>query len=141
MSQGALPGPPGSAPDAFFEFDNEGSLKMTTGKRLAGLLLLTTALAWPGVGLAQETGPGAQNTAADQEGAAQPGESAPPEEAPPEDTDISVPGGAIIVTGRVTRDPTRNSSQVLSVLSTEQIARTGEGNIAGALGRVTGLSV
>jgi hypothetical protein len=45
------------------------------------------------------------------------------------------------VTGRVNRDPTRNSSQVLSVLSTEQIARTGDGNIAGALGRVTGLSL
>ena len=30
---------------------------------------------------------------------------------------------------------------MLTVLSSEQIARTGDGNIAGALGRVTGLSV
>jgi hypothetical protein len=47
----------------------------------------------------------------------------------------------IIVTGRINRDPTRASTQVISVLSSEQIARTGEGDIAGALGRVTGLSV
>src|SRR5690606_38395717 len=55
--------------------------------------------------------------------------------------DISVPGGEIIVTGRINRDPTRSSGQVISVLSSEEIARTGEGDIAGALGRVTGLSV
>ena len=35
----------------------------------------------------------------------------------------------------------RATTQVISVLSTEDIARTGEGDIAGALGRVTGLSV
>jgi outer membrane receptor protein involved in Fe transport len=35
----------------------------------------------------------------------------------------------------------RSSTQVISALSSEQIARTGEGDIAGALGRVTGLSV
>ena len=35
----------------------------------------------------------------------------------------------------------RNTPQVISVLSTEDIARTGEGDIAGALQRVTGLSV
>ncbi|WP_228242589.1 TonB-dependent receptor domain-containing protein [Porphyrobacter sp. GA68] len=57
--------------------------------------------------------------------------------------DISIPGagGEIVVTGRRVRDITRSSTQVISVLSTEQIARTGEGDIAGALGRVTGLSV
>jgi len=106
---------------------------MTTGKQLAGLLLLTTALTWPGTILAQETveEAGAGVESADQSGA----------ELPPEDPEISIPGGAIIVTGRINRDPTRNSTQVLSVLSSEQIARTGEGNIAGALGRVTGLSV
>jgi outer membrane receptor protein involved in Fe transport len=35
----------------------------------------------------------------------------------------------------------RNTSQVVSVLSSEEIARTGEGEISGALQRVTGLSV
>lgn len=107
---------------------------MTTGKQLGGLLLLTTALSFPGVALAQDTAAnsGQQNpVSADQ----------PVEEPVLEETDISVPGGTIVVTGRINRDPTRNSSQVLNVLSSEQIARTGEGNIAGALGRVTGLSV
>ncbi|MFC4256738.1 TonB-dependent receptor [Altererythrobacter xixiisoli] len=107
---------------------------MTTGKQLGGLLLLTTALSFPGVALAQDTAAnsGQQNpVSADQ----------PVEEPVAQETDISVPGGTIVVTGRINRDPTRNSSQVLNVLSSEQIARTGEGNIAGALGRVTGLSV
>ena len=35
----------------------------------------------------------------------------------------------------------RSTTQVISVLSREDMARTGEGDIAGALGRVTGLSV
>lgn len=123
---------------------------MTTGKQLAGLLLLTTALTLPGVALAQgsagEANAGAQSAISpDQggdEGQLQDGEVLEqPGDATAEDADISVPGRAIIVTGRVNRDPTRNSTQVLSVLSSEQIAKTGEGNIAGALGRVTGLSV
>src|SRR5690606_36311624 len=117
-----------------FLLDYEGPIKMTTGKRLAGLLLLTTALAWPGMAQAQETD---TDTDTDTQAVVpdQPGDELE------SDTEISIPGGAIIVTGRVSRDPTRSSSQVLSVLSSEQIARTGEGNIAGALGRVTGLSV
>lgn len=102
----------------------------TTGSRLAAAFLFSTALTVPGLASAQDAG--AANT--------------PPAEVDPqdeqfEDPDISIPGGAIIVTGRINRDPMQNSSQVVSVLSTEQIARTGEGDIAGALGRVTGLSV
>lgn len=64
-------------------------------------------------------------------------ETAPVEEA----VDISVPGGEIVVTGRRDRNLEKASQQVISVLSTAEIARTGEGNIAGALSRVTGLSV
>src|SRR5690348_6585065 len=114
---------------------------MTIGKQLVGLLLLSTALTHPGVALAQDA---PADTAAPAEG---PQPAADGAEQPADDTfadeqDISVPGGDVIfVTGRVNRDPTRGSTQVLSVLSSEQIARTGEGNIAGALGRVTGLSV
>ena len=59
--------------------------------------------------------------------------------------EISGPGAdlgeEITVTGRRGRDVVRQAPQVLSVLSTEDIARTGEGDIAGALQRVTGLSV
>lgn len=111
---------------------------MTTGKQLAGLLLLTTALTFPCAALAQAAAqvppaPSQDNPAED--------ESAPSGEDVGQDTEISVPGGEIVVTGRINRDPTRSSTQVLSVLSTEQIARTGEGDIAGALSRVTGLSV
>lgn len=136
---------------------------MTTGKQLAGLLLLTTGLTCPGVAFAQGTTgdatAGAPGSLPTQQGAVGAPDAVPgaddgqepagqatgaqdrPADEFPEDADISVPGGEIIVTGRVNRDPVRNATQVLSVLSAEQIARTGEGDIAGALGRVTGLSV
>jgi len=118
---------------------------MTIGKQLAGLLLLSTALTHPGTAFAQDAAgdaPAAVDQAADQEPPAAEGEQQPADETFAGEQDISVPGGdTIFVTGRINRDPTRGSTQVLSVLSTEQIARTGEGNIAGALGRVTGLSV
>lgn len=108
---------------------------MKTGKQLAGLLLLTTALTFPGAVFAQDDNAAGADILDEVEGTADPEEEA---EAP----DISIPGGdTIIVTGRRNLDPTRASTQVVSVLSTEQIARTGEGDIAGALGRVTGLSV
>ncbi|ESQ91198.1 TonB-denpendent receptor [Asticcacaulis sp. AC460] len=58
---------------------------------------------------------------------------------------MSVPGGSegstITVRGRKGTMSVRSGAQVTSVLSTEQIQRTGEGNIAGALNRVTGLSL
>ena len=60
-----------------------------------------------------------------------------------EEVDVSIPGGGntIVVTGNRDRNLAKSSDQVISVLSSAEIARTGEGNIAGALGRVTGLSV
>src|SRR6478735_9931747 len=122
---------------------------MTTGKQLAALLLLSTALTCPGLAYAQGAPAGANQPTADDPAPAD--ETAQDDQAAPDDaadeqpadvdSDVSVPGGVILVTGRVSRDPTRGSTQVLSVLSNEQIQRTGEGNIAGALGRVTGLSV
>ncbi|WP_432201669.1 TonB-dependent receptor domain-containing protein [Erythrobacter sp. W53] len=108
---------------------------MSSGKRLAGLLLLTTALSVPSIVAAQDTqetpDPLADAVAANQE-----------EEEQAEQPEISIPGGgnSIIVTGRRRTAVQRSSSQVVSVLSSEQIARTGEGDIAGALNRVTGLS-
>ncbi|MCU0760125.1 MAG: TonB-dependent receptor [Steroidobacteraceae bacterium] len=66
------------------------------------------------------------------------------EEAPQEVeelVDVSAPGGEIVVLGKRERNLQRASTQAISVLSAEDIARTGEGDIAGALGRVTGLSV
>ena len=136
---GALPLPyPGRA-RWISESTHEGVRIMTTGKQLAGLLLLSTALIHPGAAFAQDAVDDADVEAQD---AASSDDEAEAEEEFAEEQDISVPGGdTIYVTGRINRDPTRGSSQVLSVLSTEQIARTGEGNIAGALSRVTGLSV
>ena len=57
--------------------------------------------------------------------------------------DVAMPGGlpGVVVVGKRERDVQRETTQVITVLSHEDIARTGEGNIAGALGRVTGLSV
>lgn len=101
---------------------------MTTGKQFAGLLLLSTALTFHSAALAQD---GQEPEQAANE----------PEDEAIEEPEISVPGGGIIVTGRRNRDVTRSSTQVISVLSQEQIARTGEGDIAGALARTTGLAV
>lgn len=103
---------------------------MNTGKQLAGLLLLSTALTYPAVVSAQEE----QADAPTEVLASQ-------EEDEVEQPEVSIPGGGIVVTGRRNRDVTRSSTQVVSVLSQEDIARTGEGDIAGALGRTTGLAV
>lgn len=68
------------------------------------------------------------------------------EEPAEEEVDISTTGGGdmaeeIVVTGRYIPDTVRATPEVVSVLSSADIARTGEGDIAGALQRVTGLSV
>jgi outer membrane receptor protein involved in Fe transport len=105
---------------------------MSTISRLAGLLWVTTASVSPSLAAAQD-----DPAAAPEEPVA-----AGPAEPVEEDLEISVPGGTeILVTGQRDRNVVRSSDQVVSVLSTAEIARTGEGNIAGALGRVTGLSV
>ncbi|WP_379920651.1 TonB-dependent receptor domain-containing protein [Erythrobacter sp. R86502] len=110
---------------------------MSTGTRLAGLLLLTTSLTLPSALYAQDAEQGEELA---QDALTQEVEGDPSAEQL-EETDISVPGGDIIVTGRRNRDPARNSGQVLSILSEADIARTGEGDIAGALSRVSGLSL
>ena len=121
---------------------------MSSGKQLSALLLLSTALTFPAAAMAQSTGaegpPPTEEEVPDEEltqdidtaNDAVPGDIAD-EEAEP---DISIPGGTIVVTGRRNRDVTRASPQVVTVLDTATIARTGEGDIAGALGRTTGLS-
>ena len=112
---------------------------MTDNRRLAALLLLATSL--NGVpALAQ-------------------GQTAAPPVAPPaggpvvfddedqQQPDVIGPGAGaldpdeIIVTGRNIPNYVKTSPSVISVLSQEDIARTGDGEIAGALARVTGLSL
>ena len=62
-----------------------------------------------------------------------------------EQVEVSTPGadtgGDIVVVGQNVPNTVRATGQVVSLLSTADIARTGEGDIAGALSRVTGLSV
>ena len=141
---------------------------MSRSRLLASLLLFTTALVTPAAAFAQSgqsastgqsapTGGAASGQATGQAAptdagtpaaqaspAAPDGGSAAPQEATQDQVEISVPGGAggdIVVTGQRDRNVARTGAQVLSVLSSADIARTGEGDVAGALGRVTGLSV
>jgi outer membrane receptor protein involved in Fe transport len=106
---------------------------MSKSLALGGLLLVSTALIPPAVLAASD-----------------PADAAPAAEAPAADmaagegdgTDVSIPGGPdIVVSGRAYADPSRSTAHVLTVLGSEDILRTGEGDIAGALGRTTGLSV
>ena len=107
------------------------------------LLLLSTALVAPAA-LAQGTGAQAPVTTPPTP-PAQP-EDAAESESPQEEVEISAPGAddageEIVVIGRNIPNVIRATPEVVSVLSAEDIARTGEGDIAGALQRVTGLSV
>lgn len=97
---------------------------MTRTSSLGSLLLLSTALA--------------AHTAWAQQAL----ESDPAEEL----IDVSAPGAIdsdkiIVIQGRHIPEPIRATSEVISVLSAEEIARSGEGDIAGALQHVTGLSL
>jgi len=117
---------------------------MSKSLSLFGALMVSTALMQPSQALAQsEPAPSPPTTGA--EAIPAPGDAAAAADAPPaeEAVDVSIPGGGdeIVVTGRRERDVIKSSQQVISILGTADIARTGEGNIAGALGRVTGLSV
>jgi outer membrane receptor protein involved in Fe transport len=103
--------------------------------RSPSILLSTTMLAgllaMPAVAQTAPAPPAADTTPAE----------APPAEEP---VDVSIPGGSdsdIVVIGRRIPNTVRLSREVVSVLSQADIARTGEGDIAGALKRVTGLSV
>ncbi|MEP7348890.1 MAG: TonB-dependent receptor [Sphingorhabdus sp.] len=115
------------------------------------LLLITSALVAPAVALAQtapetpetevsETVQAEPDTQDPVEQSAEPAVDAPAEEEEP--VDVSIPGGdEIVVRGYLDRNIAKSAPQVVSVLSSADIERTGEGDIAGALARVTGLSV
>ncbi|SKB29920.1 TonB-dependent receptor domain-containing protein [Sphingopyxis flava] len=97
---------------------------MTKRSILSSLLLFSSALVAPAA-LAQDA-------------------SANPAPQPGEDGDVSIPGGGaqeIVVNGRFTPNVVRATPEVVSLLSSADIARTGEGDISGSLQRVTGLSV
>lgn len=108
-------------------------------KLFGSLLLLTSALVTPGAFAQEASSPqDAQPEAVASQVAEAPAKA---EEAPVE---VSGPGGRledIVVRGRFIPNTIKNNPVVVSVLSAEEIARTGDGDIAGALQRVTGLSV
>ncbi len=113
---------------------------MTTRPLFASLLLISSALVSPAA-LAQD----AVQSTPPTEDVAEPSTDAAPGDVPAEEEpDVSIPGGAdqeIVVTGRYTPNVVRATPEVVSVLSSADIARTGEGDISGSLQRVTGLSV
>ncbi|PAX09688.1 TonB-dependent receptor domain-containing protein [Sphingomonas lenta] len=141
---------------------------MTKRTTYASLLLLTTQLVAPAA-LAQTSGgsssptpttsgssPSAQGptSTTPQTGAGTTGNqtqqtgdaSATEAQAEQETVEVSTPGAdpvgdEIVVVGRNVPNVVRATPQVVSILSSADIARTGEGDIAGALTRVTGLSV
>jgi len=111
-----------------------------TKSTLASLLLASTA-----IGSALLASPlWAQTPAAP---AQQPAPRSAEEPADEEDVDVSAPGAggfdaeSIVVTGRRIPNTVRATPSIVAVLSQADMARTGEGDIAGALKRVTGLSV
>ncbi len=102
-------------------------MKKTTA--FGSLLLLTSLLVAP-----QALAQAAQDAAAE------------PVAQEEEEVEISAPGAGdtsqeIVVIGRNIPNVIKATPQVVSVLSSADIARSGEGDIAGALTRVTGLSV
>ena len=116
---------------------------------LARLLLISTALSAPVLAaptaLAQS-----DTTAGSAGGSITPGAPGTPSGMPSAadqadaesgNVDVSIPGADIIVTGRRTSNISQSAPQVVNVLSAADIKRTGEGDIAGSLQRVTGLSV
>lgn len=79
--------------------------------RLVSLLLVSTALAFPALATAQEAPAPVEATVDDGDDILNQDEEA---------TEISVPGGEILVTGRRDRNITRAAAQVVSVLSTRK---------------------
>ncbi|TPW05437.1 MAG: TonB-dependent receptor, partial [bacterium] len=96
---------------------------------LSGVLLATSALIAPGLAYAQTPPVPAPEAAADQDPAAQeePGQTGELDE--------------VIVLGRYIPEPNRESAEVAAFLTSEDLERTGDSSAAGALARVTGLTV
>lgn len=119
---------------------------MNTRPLFASLLLMSSALVAPATLAAEnltssdarsadsgaETGAGANEQPSNEQGGDEQG------------VDVSIPGGRnadIVVTGRYTPNVVRTTPEVVSLLSSADIARAGDGDISGSLQRVTGLSV
>lgn len=91
---------------------------------LSGVLLATSALIAPGLAHAQTPPDAAASVPSAQQ-------------APDVASDLD----EIVVLGRYIPTPNRESAEVAAFLTTEDLARTGDSSAAGALARVTGLTV
>ncbi len=116
---------------------------MNTRPLFASLLLISSALVAPATlaaeNMASSDAPSAA-TATEDDGAHDSGD----HESGEKGVDVSIPGGRnaeIVVTGRFTPNVVRSTPEVVSLLSSSDIARAGDGDISGSLQRVTGLSV
>jgi len=92
---------------------------------LTGALMATSALIAPGLAHAQDA-------------------SAPTAQTPAEQVEQTEPEASvddIVVLGRFIPEPNRQTSEVASFLTSEDLERTGDSNTAAALTRVTGLSI
>ena len=96
---------------------------------LSGVLLATSALIAPGLAYAQTPPAPAPEAAADQDPAAQ--------DEPEQVGELD----EVIVLGRYIPEPNRESAEVAAFLTSEDLERTGDSSAAGALARVTGLTV
>ena len=94
----------------------------TLSLTLSGLLLASTALIAPGVALAQQQDPVPAGT---------------PAQDPVTETQVD----EIVVLGRYIPEPLRETSEVASFVTQEDLQRTGDDDAAAALTRVTGLSI
>lgn len=144
--------PSGATRARFYQRNWKNLMRQRT---YASLLLLTTTLVAPAA-LAQVAPapsapagpPQTSTTGTNPDPASQQQDQATSAAVPGEEqAEISAPGvdasagGDIVVVGRNIPNTVRATAQVVNVLSSADIARTGEGDIAGALTRVTGLSV
>lgn len=105
------------------------------------LLLLTSALVSPSMAFAQSAEPAEADASEAVEQAPESNAADTADQPAEEEVDVSIGGEEIVVRGYLDRNISKNAPQVVSVLSAADIERTGEGDIAGALSRVTGLSV
>jgi TonB-dependent receptor len=116
-------------------------MKMLKPLGAISLLLLTSALVSPSMAFAQSAEPAEVETSKVAEPASDSVAADAASQPAEEEVDVSIGGAEIVVRGYLDRNISKNAPQVVSVLSAADIERTGEGDIAGALSRVTGLSV
>ncbi|MFN3452198.1 MAG: TonB-dependent receptor domain-containing protein, partial [Sphingorhabdus sp.] len=116
-------------------------MKMLKPLGAVSLLLLTSALVSPSMAFAQSAEPTEAEASEAVEPAPENNTADTAEQPAEEEVDVSIGGEEIVVRGYLDRNISKNAPQVVSVLSAADIERTGEGDIAGALSRVTGLSV